>query len=70
MSESTVDLAKWLRPGDRIVLGQACGEPTTLLEALIDQGPRIGGLSAFTATSFSGLFAPGISRSFAPKSMG
>ena len=27
-------------PGDRIVLGQACGEPTTLVEALIAQGPR------------------------------
>ena len=29
--------SEFLRPGDRIVLGQACGEPTTLVEALIAQ---------------------------------
>ena len=45
-------------PADRIVFGQACGEPTTLVEALIAQGAAIGGLSAFIATSFSGLFTP------------
>ena len=57
-----LDLARFLRPGDRIVMGQACGEPTTLVEALIAQGKDIGGLSAFIATSFSGLFTPGDSR--------
>ncbi|GGL19096.1 acetyl-CoA hydrolase/transferase family protein [Nocardia jinanensis] len=70
MSDIAIDLGEWLRPGDRVVIGQACGEPTTLIDALIDQGPRIGNLSAFTATSFSGLFAPGTSRSFALSSMG
>ncbi|WP_063058995.1 acetyl-CoA hydrolase/transferase family protein [Nocardia sienata] len=70
MKETDIDLGQWLRPGDRIVIGQACGEPTTLVEALIDQGPRIGDLSAFTATSFSGRFAPGVGRSFALSSMG
>ncbi|MEV0362697.1 acetyl-CoA hydrolase/transferase family protein [Nocardia fusca] len=70
MSDTTIDLGQWLRPGDRIVIGQACGEPTTVLEALIDQGPRIGDLSVFTATSFSGRFAPGVGRSFALSSMG
>jgi acyl-CoA hydrolase len=50
-----LDLAAFLRPGDRIVWGQACGEPTTLVEALIQQADGIGGLSAFAATSFSGL---------------
>ena len=33
-----VHLAVYLRPGDHIVLGQACGEPTTLVEVLIEQG--------------------------------
>ena len=33
-----LDLGQFLRPGDRIVWGQACGEPTTLVEALIAQG--------------------------------
>ena len=50
-----LDLAPFLRRGDRIVFGQACGEPTTLVEALIAQGQGIGDLSAFIATSFSGL---------------
>ena len=50
-----LDLGRFLRDGDRIVWGQACGEPTTLVEALIAQAEGIGRLSAFAATSFSGL---------------
>ena len=50
-----LDLGAYLRAGDRIVWGQACGEPTTLVEALIAQAEGIGGLSVFAATSFSGL---------------
>ena len=65
-----LDLARFLRPGDRIVIGQACGEPTTLVEALIARGREIGGLSAFIATSFSGLFTPETAESFALSSMG
>ena len=30
-------LDAFVRPGDHIVWGQACGEPTTLVEALIAQ---------------------------------
>jgi acyl-CoA hydrolase len=51
-------------------MGQACGEPTTLIEALIGQGRDIGGLSAFIATSFSGLFTPAATDSFSLSSMG
>lgn len=65
-----LDLARYLTPGDRIVMGQACGEPSTLVEALIAQGKDIGGLSAFIATSFSGAFTPETSESFALSSMG
>jgi acyl-CoA hydrolase len=54
---SGLDLGAYLRPGDRIVWGQACGEPTTLIEALIAQAPGIGRLSGFAATSFSGLWS-------------
>lgn len=50
-----LDLSQFLRSGDRIVWGQACGEPTTLIEALIAQADGIGSLSAFAATSFSGV---------------
>ena len=67
---SDLDLSQFLQPGDRIVMGHACGEPTTLVEALIDQGRDIGGLSAFIATSFSGLFTPEATDSFSLSSMG
>src|SRR5277367_3369476 len=50
-----LQLGAFLRSGDHIVWGQACGEPTTLVEALIAQADSIGGLSAFAATSFSGI---------------
>jgi acyl-CoA hydrolase len=66
----SIDLSQYLRRGDRIVLGQACGEPTTLIEALIAQGRDISGLSAFIATSFSGIFTPDSADSFALSSMG
>jgi acyl-CoA hydrolase len=66
----SIDLAQYLRPGDRIVLGQACGEPTTLIEALIAQGADIRDLSAFIATSFSGIFTPETANSFTLNSMG
>lgn len=65
-----LDLARFLHAGDRIVIGQACGEPTTLVEALIAQGAGIGDLRAFIATSFSGLFTPDTAKAFRLSSMG
>ena len=65
-----LDLTSLLRPGDAIVMGQACGEPTTLLEALIEQGRDINGLKLFIATSFSSLFNADTVDSFALSSMG
>ena len=65
-----LDLSQFLRPGDRIVWGQACGEPTTLVEALIAQAEQIGGLSAFTATSFSGILDTAAAHKVALSSMG
>jgi acyl-CoA hydrolase len=65
-----LDLGKFLKSGDHIVWGQACGEPTTLIEALIAQAESIGNLSAFTATSFSGLLNVEAASKFALSSMG
>src|SRR5277367_4098090 len=65
-----LQLGAYLRPGDHIVWGQACGEPTTLVEALIAQAERIGGLSAFAATSFSGLLSAEAAAKFKLSSMG
>jgi acyl-CoA hydrolase len=68
--DGDLDLAEFLRPGDRIVLGNACGEPVTLAEALLAQAGSIGGLSAFLATSFSGLFTPEAAAGLEVLSMG
>lgn len=70
VTPDTLDLARYLEPGDRIVFGQACGEPTTLVEALIEQGAGIGELGAFIATSFSGLLTPETAGAFRLSSMG
>ena len=35
-----LNLSAFLRPADHIVWGQACGEPTTLVEALIRAGGK------------------------------
>jgi acyl-CoA hydrolase len=70
LAPADLDLARYIKPGDRIVMGQACGEPSTLLEALIAQGKDIGDLSAFIATSFSGAFQPDSADSFSLSSMG
>jgi acyl-CoA hydrolase len=65
-----LDLRRFLRPGDRIVWSQACGEPTTLVEALIAQAESIGKLSAFAATSFSGILTVAAAERFEISSMG
>jgi acyl-CoA hydrolase len=65
-----LDLGRFLRPGDRIVWGQACGEPTTLVEALLAQAQGIGPLSAFAATSFSGLLDVAAAEKVSIASMG
>jgi acyl-CoA hydrolase len=65
-----LELGQFLRAGDRIVWGQACGEPTTLVEALIAQAESIGGLSAFAATSFSGILDVAAAEKLAISSMG
>ena len=67
---TALDLVRFIRRGDRIVIGQACGEPSTLVEALIAQGRDIGELSAFIATSFSGTFQPDSAASFSLSAMG
>jgi acyl-CoA hydrolase len=65
-----LDLGKFLRRGDRIVWGQACGEPTTLVESLIAQAESIGELSGFAATSFSGILTPDAASKVSISSMG
>jgi acyl-CoA hydrolase len=55
---SDLDLSRFIEAGDRIVIGQACGEPQTLLETLVAQRASLGGVSAFMGTAFSTTLAP------------
>lgn len=65
-----LDLSQWVRPGDHIVWGQACGEPTTLIETLLAQADALPQVSAFAATSFSSLLTEEAARRINLSSMG
>ena len=53
-----VDLASVVRPGDGILWGQACAEPQTLVEALVSQRARLGGVGCFLGSSYSSIVQP------------
>jgi acyl-CoA hydrolase len=65
-----IDLVQYVKRGDAIVFGQACGEPPSLVAALREQGAAIGDLRVFIATSFSGAFTPDSAAAFRLSSMG
>ena len=54
-----LDLRRWIRPGDGIVIGQGTAEPLTLTEALVRQRRELGGVRAWLAAMFSDTFLPG-----------
>ncbi len=56
ISISELDLTEFIQPGDRIICGQATGEPTTLTELLVQQRDRLGGISLFLGLCLSGIF--------------
>ena len=70
VTPETLDLRAYVRPGDAVVSGQACGEPVALLEALIAQRHDLGGVSLFTASSFSGVLKPEHTDAIRVSSMG
>jgi acyl-CoA hydrolase len=70
MGAEALDLKRYIKPGDAIVCGQACGEPTTILEALFAQRAQLGGVSLFIGTSFSGLLKPEYADHIQFRSMG
>lgn len=53
-----VDLASVIRPADAILWGQACAEPQTLVETLVSQRARLGGVGCFLGSSYSGIVKP------------
>lgn len=54
----TVDLARVIRPGDGILIGQACAEPQTLTEALVAQRAAFSGAMLFLGINYSGIVRP------------
>ncbi len=46
-------LSECLRPGDRIVVGQAVGEPVALIAALFELAPRLGAVDVFCGLSLN-----------------
>jgi acyl-CoA hydrolase len=53
-----IELDRAMRPGDGIVVGQACAEPQTLMEALVAQRAALSGCSVFLGTGYSGILQP------------
>jgi acyl-CoA hydrolase len=53
-----IDLPGVVRPGDGLVVGQACAEPQTLVEALVAQRAALSGCSLFLGTGYSGILKP------------
>ncbi|MDR0359157.1 MAG: acetyl-CoA hydrolase [bacterium] len=53
-----LDLAELVRPGDRILFGQATGEPRALTTALVEQRARLGGVEVFLGAMLSDTFQP------------
>jgi acyl-CoA hydrolase len=52
------DLARFIRPGDGIVAGQACGEPQALMEALVAQRAAFSGAQLFLGVNYAGIVKP------------
>jgi len=48
-----LDIARYLRPGDTVLIGQAAAEPPVLVEKFIAAARDIGGLTAFCGYTLS-----------------
>lgn len=51
----TIDLSKYIRPGDGVTWGQACSEPLTLTEAFVAQRAAYTGARVFLGVNYSGV---------------
>ena len=53
------DLTGIVREGDGVLIGQACAEPQTLTEALVEQRASFPGARVFLGVNYSGIIRPG-----------
>lgn len=70
LDAASLDLARFVRPGDTVAVSQTSAEPQTLCEALVAQADRIGELRVFIGASYTGIFAPDASPSLRYASYG
>lgn len=56
LDSGSLDLARFVRPGDTVVVGQASAEPLTLAEALVAQADRLGAITVFIGANWSETF--------------
>ncbi len=54
------DLTGIIRAGDGIIIGQACAEPQTLVEALAAQRAAFSGARVFLGVNYAGIIKPGL----------
>jgi acyl-CoA hydrolase len=55
---SDLDWATLVRPGERVLVGQAMAEPLTLTTSLVEQRARIGEFEIFLGVTYSDTFEP------------
>ena len=58
IAPADLDLRDFIRPGERVIWGQATGEPLTLTETLVAQRHQIGPISVFLGSCFSDTLRP------------
>lgn len=64
LDAASLDLARFVRPGDTVVVAQASSEPPTLAETLLAQADALGAITVFIGASWSGAFAPDRANAF------
>jgi acyl-CoA hydrolase len=58
MTAGELDLGRFIRPGDTVLVGQSTGEPRALVDALIEQRHALAPLTVFVGSSYTGLLRP------------
>lgn len=58
LDAASLDLARFIRPGDTVVVAQASSEPPTLAATLVAQAEALGAITVFVGASWSDAFAP------------
>ncbi len=58
LDAAALDLSRYVRPDDTVVVAQASSEPLTLAEALVAQADRLGASTVFIGAHWSETFAP------------